>query len=361
MAFQESGYLDLSNHAKQAGLGVPLRLSEATWERCVNGARNEDTSRWDLAWMLVAEIRMQGPEAIASGIRYSVDLELDKDGPSDVVQLVARVEELDGVPIVRIRLPFEIESRHPKDQLARTLAQSRAAISRGELTPVERVYFFPSDCLDGHELWSKDEGEFNWELRTELYVSDRVDRQAPLITKLLPFLRKHRHGLITCETRAEAAALTKVLNAAGEANEEAPLRFGLGSYPEVRGADKALRQVWSALEADEVQYLIAAKNFDREFLPQWSLWIDLCRWCSPLMFTRRLQNLCSLCIGKIYAEAVSFQVLSSESLEEQIVLCEAIRTRAFQARFGEKEDEEFYRECVEARWAQLLRLAGRPV
>jgi hypothetical protein len=181
-----------------------------------------------------------------------------------------------------------------------------------------------------------------------------------LITKLMPFLQNHRGGLITCETQVEAAALTQVLNASGAARGGAPIRFGLGSYPKVAGADKTLSQIWNALEADELQYLVVTKQFDRHFLPQWSLWIDLCRWISPLMFTRRLQALCELCVGKFYAEAVSFQVLSSQSLQEQLVLCEAIRTRAFRGRFCEQAEDETYRECIEARWAQLLRLAGRP-
>ncbi len=178
--------------------------------------------------------------------------------------------------------------------------------------------------------------------------------QAPLITKLMPFLQNHRGGLITCETQVEAAASPKssmhLVRRGG-----APIRFGLGSYPEVAGADKTLSQIWNALEADELQYLVVTKQFDRHFLPHWSLWIDLCRWISPLMFTRRLQALCELCVGKYYAEALSFQVLSSQSLQEQLVLCEAIRTRAFQGRFYEQAEDETYRECIEARWAQLLR------
>ena len=234
------------------------------------------------------------------------------------------------------------------------LLQSKRSIMQGYLCPVLRVHFFPSDCLDGQEIWTKSNDQPHYEMRTELYISDSAARSAPLIEKLKPFFEVHEAGLITCETPAEAVALTELLNEQFS-NSDRPRRFELGSYPNTGEGRTRLTQVRRAMNANIVQFLVSSGRVKKKFRDYWTLWIDLCRWTSPLKFTMRLQELCRLSPGKHFAQAVTFQVVPKRELVDQIILCEAVR----QGSFGSPGLEDpAYRDCLDIRWARLMQLTN---
>ncbi len=361
MSSHDSQDLDLSNLAMKAGLELRVLLSEAASRRCLKKASNKDTICGRLIDMLATEMRRESLDMARKGSQFSVNVAPDTAPSPDLVKLQAIIEEFEGAPRVRICLRREIASQWRQEREARRqnalkimLAQSHGAIMAGYLCPVSRICFFPPDCLDGKEIWTKSNDQPHYEVRTELYASESAVRPAPLIEKLKPFLETHETGLITCETPAEAVALTQVLN--GEfSTSDNPRRFELGSYPNTGMAKSRLTHVRHAMRDDAVQFLVAARRFEKKFRPNWTLWIDLCRWTSPLKFTMRLQELCRLSPGKWFAEAVTFQVASKRHLGDQIILCDAVR----QGAFGSPGLEDpTYRGCLDSRWARLMQLAN---
>ena len=364
MNSKKPSYLNVLALAAQAGLDARFRLSDAAWARCVKDARDVQVVCRRIIEALLSQIGIAGLKSSRSkGARYSVDVATNDGEAPDIVDLHATLRECDGMQLVHVGLRREVASemrrkREAERQSALTLmlTQSRNAIHQGYLVPIVRVHFFPPECLDGRELWIKSEGAdaAGDELRTELYVSESTECLAPLIEKLRPFLTRHEGGLITCGTGAEAAVLTQILNDQfGTGKGE---RFRLGSYPNTAEGRTKSAEVRHAMSNNAIEFVVATQGLKRKFLPSWTLWIDLCRWTSPLMFRQRLQELCRLCVRKCFAEAVTFQVVAEQQVEEQIILCDAIRDGFF----GSPGIEDAaYRDCLDRRWAQLISIQSR--
>ncbi len=62
MSSYDPRHLDLSNLAKQAGLGLCVLLSEAAWRRCLKKVSDKDATCGRLIDMLATEMRQESPD-----------------------------------------------------------------------------------------------------------------------------------------------------------------------------------------------------------------------------------------------------------------------------------------------------------
>jgi hypothetical protein len=103
--------IDASEAAREVGIGCPLAVTRAAWQRCVRAqpgmVRQDEESRlWDVAWMLACAIRRgaSGPE-----VRFGVYLSNDSGhGSAQRVRLKAIVGAGDkGEPVMTVLLGDE--------------------------------------------------------------------------------------------------------------------------------------------------------------------------------------------------------------------------------------------------------------